>query len=236
MYAPYYRSHINTIVFLKKVLETCTNKPVVLVDGGPWYPWPLNEMGFKWLHVTFGYRNAIERFFRTLKERTRRFYNNLPSTRMDNHQSFKDVFMLWYNHLRRHQDARKNPSGGDAILTVSSHTRPTNKRRHPVLPRHDSRKTQEDGRTRRDARRKEGARERRGDGLPGPGVDNPRLGRLRREHVGELSEKLTTIAGKQADEFREAGGRDRPRPQGGRPPRAHLGPRRKRRGVQEPCA
>ncbi|MDA4118936.1 MAG: hypothetical protein OK455_11415 [Thaumarchaeota archaeon] len=37
-------------------------------------------MGFKWLHVTFGYRNVIERFFRVLKERTRRFYNNLPST------------------------------------------------------------------------------------------------------------------------------------------------------------
>jgi hypothetical protein len=28
-------------------------------------------------------RNAIERFFRTLNERTRRFYNNLPSTRID---------------------------------------------------------------------------------------------------------------------------------------------------------
>jgi transposase-like protein len=44
-------------------------------------PWPLDEMGFKWLHVTLGYRNSIERFFRVLKERTRRFYNNLPSTR-----------------------------------------------------------------------------------------------------------------------------------------------------------
>ena len=41
VYASYYRSHINTLVFLRKVLRTCTNKPIVLVDGGPWYPWPL---------------------------------------------------------------------------------------------------------------------------------------------------------------------------------------------------
>jgi len=72
VYASYYRSHINTLAFLRKVLDACTNKkPLVLVDGGPWYPWPLDRMGIRWLHVTFGYRNAIERFFRTLKGRGR---------------------------------------------------------------------------------------------------------------------------------------------------------------------
>ena len=109
VYASYYRSHINTLVFLRRVLDTCSNKPVVLVDGGPWYPWPLERMGLRWLHVTFGYRNAIERFFRTLKERTRRFYNNLTSDRLDNLQSFMSVFMLWYNHLRRHQGLGRVP-------------------------------------------------------------------------------------------------------------------------------
>ena len=109
VYASYYRSNINTLVFLKKVLGTCANKPLVLVDGGPWYPWPLDRMGFRWLHVTFGYRNAMERLFRTLKERTRRFYNNLTSDRMENLQGFMDVFMLWYNHLRRHQGIGKVP-------------------------------------------------------------------------------------------------------------------------------
>jgi transposase-like protein len=34
-------------------------------------------MGIRWFHITFDKRNAIERFFRTLKERTRRFYNNV---------------------------------------------------------------------------------------------------------------------------------------------------------------
>ena len=56
------------------------------------------------LHITFGYRNVIERFFRTMKEeRTRRFYNNLPSDRLDNLESFLNLFMVWCNHLRRHQ-------------------------------------------------------------------------------------------------------------------------------------
>ena len=109
VYASYYRSNINTMIFLRRVLDTCTNRPVVLVDGGPWYPWPLNEMGVRWLHITFGFRNVIERFFRTLKERTRRFYNNLPSTRLDNLQSFMNLFMLWYNHLRRHQGLGRIP-------------------------------------------------------------------------------------------------------------------------------
>jgi transposase-like protein len=80
--ASYYRSNINTLIFLRKVLDACIGKPVVLVDGGPWYPWPLDRMGIRWLHVTFGHRNAIERFLRTLKERTKRFYNNLTSERL----------------------------------------------------------------------------------------------------------------------------------------------------------
>ena len=52
-------------------------------------------MGTRWLDVTFGYRSTKERFFRTLKERTRRFYNNLTSDRLDNLQSFIDLVMPW---------------------------------------------------------------------------------------------------------------------------------------------
>jgi transposase-like protein len=109
VYASYYRSHINTIVFLRRVLDACTDRPVVLVDGGPWYSWPLDRAGIRWLHVTFGYRNTIDRFFRTLKERTRRFYNNLTSDRLDNLQSFLDLFMRWYNNLRKHQGLGRTP-------------------------------------------------------------------------------------------------------------------------------
>jgi putative transposase len=69
VYASYYRSHISTIAFVRRVMETCANRPVVLVDGGPWYRWPLERIGVRWLHITFGERNAIERFFRTRSRR-----------------------------------------------------------------------------------------------------------------------------------------------------------------------
>ena len=105
LYASYQRSSINTMIFVRKVLDACTNRPVVLVDGGPWYPWALERYGLKWLHITFGLRNSIERLFRTFKERTRRFYNNIPSKEgsLKNVNLFIQLFMLWYNHLRRHQ-------------------------------------------------------------------------------------------------------------------------------------
>jgi len=113
VYASYQRSSINAMVFVKMVLETCTNKPVVLVDGGPWYPWALERYGLKWLHITFGERNSIERYFRTLKERTKRFCNNINS-RVEGIQSltvFLNLFMLYYNHLRWHQGVKAVPGG-----------------------------------------------------------------------------------------------------------------------------
>lgn len=69
-------SSLDAYIFLRKVLRTCMGKPLILVDKGPWYPWALNRLGLRWEHVTFGMRNRIERWFRTLKRRTKVFYNN----------------------------------------------------------------------------------------------------------------------------------------------------------------
>jgi putative transposase len=87
-------------------------KPKVLVDGGgPWYPWALERMGFRWEHVTFGKRNAIERLFGTVKRRTREFYNNINGRNaMGNLTTFLDLFMIWYNHLRKHQEIGRAPT------------------------------------------------------------------------------------------------------------------------------
>jgi len=63
--------------FLRKALETCTNKPTFLVDKGPWYPEAFRALGLKWEHRAFGERNRIERWLRTMKARTKRFFNNL---------------------------------------------------------------------------------------------------------------------------------------------------------------
>jgi putative transposase len=118
IWASYQRSSFAALVFVRKVLDTCTgDKPVVLVDGGPWYPWALERHGLRWLHVTFGERNSIERFYRMFKERTKRFYNN-TNARTNGIAClavFLNLFSLWYNHLRWHQGIRGIP-GGELVI------------------------------------------------------------------------------------------------------------------------
>jgi transposase-like protein len=69
----------NAIKFLKMVLRSCDGKPIVVVDRGPWYRWALDRLGITYFHETFGNRNKIERWFRELKNRTKRFHNNVNS-------------------------------------------------------------------------------------------------------------------------------------------------------------
>jgi len=114
VYASYQRSSFTALMFVRMVLDTCINKkPVILVDGGPWYPWAFERCGLRWLHITFGERNAIERFYRTFKERTRRFYNNINArvSKIRSLTVFLNLFMLWYNHLRWHQGVKAIPGG-----------------------------------------------------------------------------------------------------------------------------
>jgi hypothetical protein len=58
-------------------LDSCDGKPVIIVDRGPWYRWALERLGITYFHETFGERNRIERWFREVKNRTKRFYNNI---------------------------------------------------------------------------------------------------------------------------------------------------------------
>ena len=69
------RTSFDTMFFLRHIMRYCSNKPVILVDGGPWYGWTLTRMGFVWHHITHGLRNAIEQWYAIFKRRTRRFYN-----------------------------------------------------------------------------------------------------------------------------------------------------------------
>jgi transposase-like protein len=48
----------------------CTNKPLVLVDKGPWYKWALERLGPEYRY---------ERFFRYLKERTMVFNHKVSA-------------------------------------------------------------------------------------------------------------------------------------------------------------
>jgi len=94
------RSILDAEWFLKKVLEACSNKPLILVDKGPWYPEALCSLGLRWRHVTFGMRNRIERWFGNLKARTKRFYNNFPNnSTIQSIETFLETYITWYNTL-----------------------------------------------------------------------------------------------------------------------------------------
>jgi len=70
---------------------------VLAADGGSWYPRPLNRrqtMAPRDVRVRERHGEALQE----MKERTGRFYNNLSEGL--NLQSFIDLFMLWYHHLR----------------------------------------------------------------------------------------------------------------------------------------
>jgi transposase-like protein len=79
VYASRSRNILIALKFLRIVLDRCINKPLVIVDRGPWYRWALERLGLKYQYQTFGIRNAVERFFGYIKQRTRRFYNNINS-------------------------------------------------------------------------------------------------------------------------------------------------------------
>ncbi len=99
---------VNTVNIVREALKTCTNeKSLLIVDHAPWY-----KPAFEWLNVdslqkTFGIRNYIERWYRTFKERTRRFYNNFPirneEIAIERISKFLHLFAYWYNHMRPHE-------------------------------------------------------------------------------------------------------------------------------------
>jgi putative transposase len=80
VYASRSRYMLIALKFLRMVLGRCINKPLIIVDRGPWYRWALERLGLKYRYQRLGLRNAVERFFGHLKQRTRRFYNNTWKT------------------------------------------------------------------------------------------------------------------------------------------------------------
>jgi len=80
IYASRSRNMLIALKFLRMVLGRCINKPLIIIDRGPWYRWALERLGLKYRYQRLGLRNAVERFFGHLKQRTRRFYNNTWKT------------------------------------------------------------------------------------------------------------------------------------------------------------
>jgi transposase-like protein len=95
------------VKFLKMVLRSCDGKPIVVVDRGPWYRWALERLGMTYFHETFGNRNRIERWFRELKERTKRFYNNVNSKTLKSLEELVTAIAIMHNITR---------AGGEAVI------------------------------------------------------------------------------------------------------------------------
>jgi len=91
------RSMLNTLTFLKRVLRACENNLSTTITGFPWYPWKLKRLGIEYFQGTFGERNRIERWFRKLKERTKRFYNNINTKSVKYVEEIAKAIALLHN-------------------------------------------------------------------------------------------------------------------------------------------
>jgi transposase-like protein len=100
IYASRGRGLPNAIKFLKMVLRSCDGKPIVVVDRGPWYRWALERLGITYFHETFDERNKIERWFRELKNRTKRFYNNVNSKTLKSIEEIATAVAIVHNLIR----------------------------------------------------------------------------------------------------------------------------------------
>jgi transposase-like protein len=100
IYASRGRGLPNAIKFLKMVLRSCDGKPIVVVDRGPWYRWALERLGITYFHETFDERNKIERLFRELKNRTKRFCNNVNSKTLKSIEEIATAVAIVHNLIR----------------------------------------------------------------------------------------------------------------------------------------
>nr|CCC55573.1 transposase [uncultured archaeon] len=112
------RSAFDAVLFLKDVLKKCTNRPTFVVDRGPWYSWAFEALEPDYYHETFGERNRIERFFRTLKRRTKAFANNINARKLHIHalNAMLKLFFTFYNFFRFHKGIKRIPSSGGGLI------------------------------------------------------------------------------------------------------------------------
>jgi transposase-like protein len=100
--ASYGKSRLNALAFLRKALRMCTDKPLVLVDKGPWYRWAFERL--EYMYERFGIRNRVERFFRYLKERTMVFHHKMSAKDhiqgITNLKLFLSLFTIYYQAAR----------------------------------------------------------------------------------------------------------------------------------------
>jgi putative transposase len=98
---------VSTIDTVERALDLSRNRPLFAVDHAPWYANAFEWLGVEWVSLTFSIRNYIERWYRTFKDRTKRFYNNFgvrdESRAIKRVERFVHMFAYWYNRMRPHE-------------------------------------------------------------------------------------------------------------------------------------
>jgi hypothetical protein len=69
--------------------------------------WALERLGMTYFHETFGNRNKIERWFREMKERTKRFYNNVNAKTLKSIGELVTAIAIMHNIIR---------AGGEEVI------------------------------------------------------------------------------------------------------------------------
>ncbi|MFP3209722.1 MAG: hypothetical protein RXR82_08620, partial [Nitrososphaeria archaeon] len=108
----------DALLFLSRVLGACTNKPVFVVDRGPWYSWAFQELGLEYYHETFGDRSRVERFFGSLKRRTRVFLKDINArrSRIASLDRMMNIFFVYCNGLRFQEGMGRAPPEVIAVV------------------------------------------------------------------------------------------------------------------------
>jgi len=92
--------------------------PAFVVDGGPRYSWAFRELGLEHYRGAFGDRSGVERFFGSLKRRTRVFFNNINArrSRIASLDMLMNLFFVYYNGLRFQEGMGRVPSEVIAVV------------------------------------------------------------------------------------------------------------------------
>jgi putative transposase len=100
VYASRGRGIPSAVKFLRKILDSCECKPLIVVDRGPWYRWALDRLGITYIHETFGSRNRIGRWFREMKDRTKRSHNNINAKALKSLEELATAIAATHNIIR----------------------------------------------------------------------------------------------------------------------------------------
>jgi putative transposase len=107
-------SSLSTILVLKEALQSCRHAPLLITDHAPWYKYAFQSLKLDYIQKTFGMRNPMGRWYRTFKQRTKRFFNNFPVRdpirAIERIGDFLHLFAYWYNHMRPHETLKCAPS------------------------------------------------------------------------------------------------------------------------------